>query len=219
MYVFCKYCGTEVSDQARFCPDCGKRIEKVVILKDTNSTSSAESWPHHFDEQEAKPVSATPVATAESSSAEQEEFYRAKAKEAASEIDAITQDSASQPNQAPPYQNPLNPQAPPANPYYAPPANPYFYAQPRRERSGCAIASLVLGLCSVFLWLFPFLGLPATIIGLVMGILGRNSQNRGMSIAGIVLSSIFLAVTIGYIVISFLLILGSMGSGYSYYYY
>lgn len=217
--MFCKYCGSEVSDHARFCPDCGKRLEKVVVLKDASENASSQTWPHDFDEQQAKPVSTTPVATAEPLAAEKEEDPRAQA--ACSELDAITQDRAQRQNPpASSYPGPMYQQAPPSNPYY-PQAmqNPYLYPQPRKERAGCAIASLVLGLVSVFMWLFPFFGFPTTIIGLIMGILGRNSQYRGMSVAGIVLSVVFLVFTLGWAVLTFLAMMGSFNSGYPYYYY
>ena len=188
MNLFCKYCGSEVSDHARFCPECGKRLEKVVVLKDNSADASSQSWPHDFDEQEAKPVAATPVATAAPPSYEKEDLYRTQAQAASSELDAITQDYSQSKNSQTPYSGAGYSQSrPPANPYYPPAApTPYFYTPPRKERSGCAIASLVLGLVSVFLWLIPFFGFPSSVIGLIMGILGRNSQYRGMSIAGIV---------------------------------
>lgn len=64
------------------------------------------------------------------------------------------------------------------------------------DKKGQALTSLILGLISIIAWIIPILGLPASIVGLVMGIIGRKSSRRGMAIAGIILSSIFIIVSI-----------------------
>lgn len=66
----------------------------------------------------------------------------------------------------------------------------------QQEGGGKAVASLVLGVVGLVAWLIPFFGLPITITGLIMGIKDVKSQNRGLAIAGIVLSSIFLCLTL-----------------------
>jgi hypothetical protein len=58
------------------------------------------------------------------------------------------------------------------------------------------ITSLVLGILSMLAWCIPLCGAPVTIAGLVLGIMGLNSTKRNMAIAGIVLSSIGLVLTI-----------------------
>jgi MFS family permease len=65
-----------------------------------------------------------------------------------------------------------------------------------KDNKGKALASLILGAVSVVAWLIPLFGLPVTIVGLVMGILGRNSTRKSMAIIGIVLCSLFLIVTL-----------------------
>jgi len=62
--------------------------------------------------------------------------------------------------------------------------------------NGKATASLVLGLISIVAWIIPVIGLPTTIAGLVLGIKGLGPQRRGTAIAGIVLSIIFLVITV-----------------------
>ena len=57
------------------------------------------------------------------------------------------------------------------------------------------IASLVLGICSLFV---PYVGVPTAIVGLILGILGRKKAldagaPTGMATAGIVMSIIALA--------------------------
>ncbi|MCD8500930.1 MAG: hypothetical protein LRY71_03685 [Bacillaceae bacterium] len=64
------------------------------------------------------------------------------------------------------------------------------------EHSGKAIASLVLGLVGLLAWFIPLFGYPVTITGLVLGIKGKRSKNRGIAIAGITLSTIFLVITV-----------------------
>jgi len=65
-----------------------------------------------------------------------------------------------------------------------------------KNKKGFAIASLVLGIGGFGAWLFPLLGFPVTIVGLIMGVVGRKSINKKMAIAGLVLSMIGLAATI-----------------------
>lgn len=66
---------------------------------------------------------------------------------------------------------------------------------PVSEKKGMSIASLVLGICGFVAWCLPFLGYPVTIVGLILGIIGKNKGGKGMAIAGIVLCSITLALT------------------------
>jgi hypothetical protein len=83
---------------------------------------------------------------------------------------------------------------PMSNPYEAP-RSPVL---PRTadEGKGKATASLVLGLFSTIGWIIPLIGLPTTIAGLVLGIKGLGPQRRGTAIAGIVLSIIFLVLSV-----------------------
>lgn len=61
---------------------------------------------------------------------------------------------------------------------------------------GKAIASLVLGLCSVVFWLCPLVGLAIAVTGLVLGIVSARESRRGMAVAGIVLSGIGLVLSV-----------------------
>lgn len=112
------------------------------------------------------------------------------------------------PNAAPPA-----PQAPPP-PYnpggYAPqpqPYNPYYQAPPSDGRT---TAALVLGIvslaCCVLCWISAlsfliFLGLPISIVGLVLSVGARKADHSGkataalvLNIIGLVLSAIFFAI-------------------------
>ncbi|MBI5871112.1 MAG: hypothetical protein HZB44_09235 [Actinobacteria bacterium] len=48
----------------------------------------------------------------------------------------------------------------------------------------------------MFAWFIPIFGAPVNIVGLVLGIKGRKSRNRGMAIAGVVLCIIGLVLTV-----------------------
>ena len=59
-----------------------------------------------------------------------------------------------------------------------------------------AVAALVLGIIGLIAWLLPILGYPVTIVGLVLGIKSVKSEKRGMAIAGIVMCSIGLVLSL-----------------------
>lgn len=61
---------------------------------------------------------------------------------------------------------------------------------------GKAVASLVLGIVGMLFWLLPILGLPVTVVGVAMGVKGREGSRRGMATAGLVLSIIGLVLTV-----------------------
>jgi Domain of unknown function (DUF4190) len=65
-----------------------------------------------------------------------------------------------------------------------------------RDQSGKAVTSLVLGVVGLFAWCLPILGLPVTIVDLVMGIKGQKSRNQGMATAGIVLNILGLLLSV-----------------------
>ena len=111
---------------------------------------------------------------------------------------------------AAPYPQPYPQQ--PMPPVYAPPVvyvQPEMYpVVPEEPGSGQAVAGMVLGIISVVFAFIPCMGLISVVtgvIGLVMGIMGRKAVSRhGMAVAGIVLSSI----GIGLSVVFFILYIG-----------
>lgn len=66
----------------------------------------------------------------------------------------------------------------------------------QKDHYGLAIASLVLGIISLGAWFLPICGLPVSITGLILGIVGRNSSKSGMATAGIVMTIIGLVLGI-----------------------
>lgn len=65
------------------------------------------------------------------------------------------------------------------------------YEQPIVDKKGKALASFILGLCSIVGWILPIIGVPVTITGFVLGIIGLKSSRKVMAIIGIVLCVIF----------------------------
>lgn len=69
--------------------------------------------------------------------------------------------------------------------------------------SGLAIASLVLGILSLFLWFIPFIGQILPIAAIVFGAVGLHKikldntlTGKGMAIAGIIIGVVSLIISI-----------------------
>jgi hypothetical protein len=69
------------------------------------------------------------------------------------------------------------------------------FTEPVHE-PGKPVASLVLGILGLILWLIPLFGLPSTIVGLVFGINALKRSEKGMAVAGVVLCSIGLLLSV-----------------------
>jgi Domain of unknown function (DUF4190) len=84
----------------------------------------------------------------------------------------------------------------------APMDRPAAPAATTGRRSGRATASMILGIISIPAAILPIIGLVVSIVGLVLGFIARRDidrrglTNRGQAVAGIVLSSIGLVLTI-----------------------
>ncbi len=88
----------------------------------------------------------------------------------------------------------------PRSPYVAPEDyEPAPLPPPPSPGDNAAIASLILGIVSLFFSCCCLIGLPASIVGLVLGIMGLQSRQRPMAIAGIVLCSIGLLASLGFV--------------------
>jgi len=59
-----------------------------------------------------------------------------------------------------------------------------------------ATASLILGIIGLLFWLFPILGFPVNITGLVLGVKALKGPRRDRAVAGMVISIIGLVLTI-----------------------
>jgi hypothetical protein len=79
-----------------------------------------------------------------------------------------------------------DPYLPPRAPIGAPPES-------RRVDDGKPGLALGLGIFGLIAWLLPIVGLPVTIIGLVLGGKAMPGRKKGLAIAAVVLCSIGLA--------------------------
>jgi hypothetical protein len=73
---------------------------------------------------------------------------------------------------------------------------------PAGDKKGLAITSLVLGILSLCASVGWFCGGPISVVGLVLGFLGRKSSGKGLATAGIILSAVGLLLTVIFIILS-----------------
>ena len=71
------------------------------------------------------------------------------------------------------------------------------YVQPVQEKKGLSLASMILGIVGFLAWCLPLVGFPVCITGLILGIVGIKKGGKGMAIAGIIMCSITLLLTLG----------------------
>ncbi len=83
-----------------------------------------------------------------------------------------------------------------SDPSQPPEALDYAHVLRQPASQGAAIASLILGICSLFVWLCPFVGRPVAVTGLVLGINAKKKNQGKMAMGGIVLSCIGLVLTL-----------------------
>lgn len=84
-------------------------------------------------------------------------------------------------------------------------------------KKGKSIASLILGIVSFVFSCIGFIAFPSSVIGLILGILGRKSENaKGMATTGIVFSILGFLGAIAWIVLT-LIGIGASASEYMYY--
>lgn len=68
---------------------------------------------------------------------------------------------------------------------------------PKATTSRGAWTSLVLGVIATLGWIVPIIGLPITVVGIVLGAMNFNSKKaKGAAISGFVVNIIFLLATI-----------------------
>jgi hypothetical protein len=64
------------------------------------------------------------------------------------------------------------------------------------KKETLAMVGFILGIVSIIAWYIPLIGFPVTVGGIIFCGLGLNSNNHGKAIAGLILSIIFLVVTL-----------------------
>lgn len=71
------------------------------------------------------------------------------------------------------------------------------YSQPVEEKKGLSLTSMILGIVGFLAWCIPLFGFPVCLTGLILGIIGIKKGGKGMAIAGIIMCSITLLLTLG----------------------
>ena len=81
--------------------------------------------------------------------------------------------------------------------YYEDEYDDIAHFSPNPESSRGAVTSLVLGVVATIGWIVPIIGLPITIVGIVLGAMNLKSRKaKGAAISGFVINIAFLLVTI-----------------------
>lgn len=78
--------------------------------------------------------------------------------------------------------------------------------EPKKDRKGFCIASLVLGIIALVFFCVWYVSIPCAILAIIFGVLGIKSTGKGMAIAGLITGSIGLVVSI--LIIVFLFVFG-----------
>lgn len=94
------------------------------------------------------------------------------------------------------------------SPYYPPTGQEMYPPPPQQiympyggyratQTNGPGIASMVLGIIGVLMFWFPFIGLPVSVIGLILAAVGmKRTDGKGFAVAGLVLTIIGLVLTV-----------------------
>ena len=83
-----------------------------------------------------------------------------------------------------------------------PVSSPVSTTAPASDKKGLAIVSLILGILSLCASVGWFCGGPISVVGLILGFLGRKSSGKGLATAGIILSAVGLLLTVIFIILS-----------------
>lgn len=201
----CISCGKTLDPNVRFCSDCGTQIVDTSVTQHAPAISSSESEKNvcvscgktlkpkmRFCNCCGTQVTITPV-TPPASTAPATQSFAPLPTAGITYTDHATQGAGSVvSSQCVNYQQPQQQLVLPATALHKPIHPPGH---------GMAIASMVLGIISVvFCWVFYF-GIPCSIVGLVLGVIGKKKNSEagatsGMATAGIVCSIIALAINI-----------------------
>lgn len=99
--------------------------------------------------------------------------------------------------------------------------------EPKKEKKGFCIASLVLGIVALVFFCLWYISIPCGILAVIFGILGIKTINKGMAIAGLITGAIGLVIStliiVGLFIFGFAMgisdALDDVGNGYYRNYY
>lgn len=170
MAVYCYRCGQRLAGGVRRCPSCG-----AAIFYDENGLRNEAAQEAGDIKEETGYGSAEENAGESRQQTDSAGSWQQTGREGAWQTDS--RDAG--PSYAWPGQNPRRP-----------------YEAGNERVEGYARLSSTLGIISAILCFFmPFLGLPAAVAALVLGILGRHAQvNKGRALTGLVMGIIFVII-------------------------
>lgn len=152
--MICNNCGTNVSDDSKHCPICGRPLSNNTVNLNKDPNTYNQNGFNNMNNQ--IPPNGNPYP-----------------------FNSGSNQYGQNPN--PNQFNNFNP-----NPMFN--QSPMYQQQPG---NGTAVASMVLGICSLVFFCLPLISIFPAVIGLILGIIAiKKNIGKGMSIAGIVTSSI-----------------------------
>lgn len=199
--MICPNCGSENTNEATFCKFCGQRFgPKQNSSTDTQNTenNTYDSWnnqPDNSDGWNTQPNWDNQQNWNNQQNWDSQQNWNNqnnRNNQQGNPNDWNNQNSWNQQNSGANYNYQNNGYQPPYNNGH----QPY---------NGFAIAALVIGILSILpCCLFPYIGIPMNIVGLVLAIIGyKKPYGRGMAIASIVLNIVFLVLAIVWLIICF----------------
>ena len=197
--MFCRNCGTENEDNAKFCRNCGLPIvpaEETVIPEASAQSEDVTEEVENTAEQTQEPTAADGTAT---------DF------QSAPEAQQVPPNYGQYAQQGQPYGQP---------PYGQPPyGQPYQPPKPKTTYTAQAIVSMILGIVSIVCCCSCIPGLGCGIAAICLAVSEKNKgRNNGMVIAGLVCGIVGASISSIYLVLaiisgSFADFFGSLGRG------
>lgn len=83
------------------------------------------------------------------------------------------------------------------------------------EKKGYSIASLVLGILSICFFCVWYISIPAAILAIIFGVIGRKQGSKGMATAGLILGIIAGVLVLMYMLFLGAIITAAIGAGVS----
>lgn len=198
--IFCTQCGGENAGSAKFCSNCGAKLEQPVTATENTASTNVYAEGIFSEDNTASPYEKVTDA----------EEFKPEGTSAQEEIKinyGYTQDNFSQNN----YNNSYDSNSA----YSSYGQNQYYAAEDTGKVTGgnigVSIASLVCGIFSIICCCASYFALALAIAAIVLGIISivKKYDGQGMAIAGIATGGVGIVISIVALVIAF----ASYGTG------